>query len=71
MFARSVTALPGELTDLVDELAWFTAMKLLGSGTPAVADLGIPTVNQAISGKLNSVIQVGDDVLLQVDLRDN
>ena len=57
--------------DLVDELAWFTAMKLLGSGTPAVADLGIPTVNQAISGKLNSVIQVGDDVLLQVDLRDN
>lgn len=57
--------------DLVDELAWFTAPKLLGIGTDAVADLGIATLREAIEGKLISVTQAGDDVLLRISLRHN
>lgn len=57
--------------DLVDELAWFSAPKLLGSGHPAIADLGIQTLGDAIEGKLISVTQADDDLLLRIDLRHN
>lgn len=58
-------------TDLVDELAWFTSPKVLGSGRDAVADLGRTTLKEAVEGKLMSVTQAGDDVLLSIDLRHN
>lgn len=57
--------------DLVDELAWFVAPKILGAGHAAVADLGIATLANARSGKLISTTQTGEDVLLKVDLRHN
>ncbi len=52
---------------LVDQLLWFTAPKLLGSGISAVESLGITNINDAVEWHLLSVLQLGNDVML--DLR--
>ncbi|MSP90890.1 MAG: bifunctional diaminohydroxyphosphoribosylaminopyrimidine deaminase/5-amino-6-(5-phosphoribosylamino)uracil reductase RibD [Myxococcales bacterium] len=50
--------------DLVDRLDWFVAPKLLGSGTPALGDLGIGTLADALPLRLRSVARKGGDVQL-------
>jgi diaminohydroxyphosphoribosylaminopyrimidine deaminase/5-amino-6-(5-phosphoribosylamino)uracil reductase len=52
---------------LVDQLLWFTAPKILGSGTSAIANLGISNINEAIEWHLREVKHIGSDVML--DLR--
>ena len=56
------TALLGR--DLVDRVAWFVAPKLVGSGTPAVGDLGTERMADAL-GLLDASWEiVGSDALL-------
>ncbi len=50
---------------LVDELVWFSAPKLLGSGTRAVADLGIGTIDDALQWRIVEHTRVGDDVMIR------
>ncbi len=50
---------------LVDDLVWFTAPKMLGSGTPAVADLAVSTIEDALVWKVSDVQRVGDDVMIR------
>ena len=50
---------------LVDDLAWIAAPKLLGSGTRALADLGVDTLEDAIEWRVTHVEQLGDDVLIR------
>jgi diaminohydroxyphosphoribosylaminopyrimidine deaminase / 5-amino-6-(5-phosphoribosylamino)uracil reductase len=47
---------------LVDEVVAYVAPVLLGSGTPAVADLGITTIGDAFRPTVTDVTRVGDDV---------
>lgn len=51
--------------DLVDELVWITAPKLLGSGTKAVADLGIGSIDAASQWRVTETRQLGDDVMIR------
>lgn len=51
--------------DLVDDLVWFTAPKLLGAGTRAVSDLGIGGIADAMRWRVRQVTQVGDDVMIR------
>lgn len=55
--------------NLVDEILWFVAPKLLGTGLAAVADLGIETLASAVTGQLSSVRQLDQDLMLSIDLR--
>lgn len=48
----------------VDEVVAYVAPALLGSGTPAVPDLGIDTVADALRFRLADVERLGDDVRL-------
>ena len=47
---------------LVDRVVWYVAGKLLGSGRSAVGELGIPTIDSAISLRITGISRVGDDV---------
>ena len=49
----------------VDDLVWFTAPKMLGAGTPAVADLGVSTIEDALVWQMSDVQRVGDDVMIR------
>lgn len=49
---------------LVDEVVAYVAPALLGGGAPAVADLGITTVDDALRLELDDVTRVGSDVRL-------
>jgi len=49
---------------LVDEVVAYVAPVLLGAGTPAVADLGIATIGDALRLELDDVTRVGSDVRL-------
>lgn len=51
---------------LVDELAWFYAPILLGAGTPAVAGLGVGTLDQAQRWHVVETRQIGTDVLVRM-----
>lgn len=50
---------------LADDLVWFTAPKMLGTGTRAVAGLDIGTIGDALQWRVVQVAQVGDDVLIR------
>jgi diaminohydroxyphosphoribosylaminopyrimidine deaminase/5-amino-6-(5-phosphoribosylamino)uracil reductase len=50
---------------LVDDLVWFTAPKMLGAGTRAVGDLGISTIDAALSWQVCAVERIGDDVMIR------
>ena len=50
---------------LVDDLVWFSAPKLLGAGTRAVADLGVTAIEQALTWEITGIEHVGDDVLIR------
>ena len=52
---------------LIDRIVWYTAAALLGSGRPAVSDLGISSIDAAVRLELLDVQRVGDDV--RIDLR--
>lgn len=49
---------------LVDEVLAYLAPALLGAGAAAVADLGIPTIDQAARLVTTDVRRLGDDVLV-------
>jgi len=49
---------------LVDRVIGYVAPALLGAGPPALADLGVGTINDAVRLRLCEVSQVGDDVRL-------
>ena len=49
---------------LVDEVVAYLAPALLGGGRPAVADLGISTIADAMRLELFDVCRVGSDVRL-------
>jgi diaminohydroxyphosphoribosylaminopyrimidine deaminase/5-amino-6-(5-phosphoribosylamino)uracil reductase len=49
---------------LVDEVVAYVAPVLLGAGRPAVADLGITTISEALRLDLTDVARFGDDVRL-------
>lgn len=52
---------------LVDRVIWYVGPMLLGGGRPAVADLGIPSIDQALRLQVNAVRMVGAD--MRVDAR--
>lgn len=47
---------------LVDEVVAYLAPTLLGSGRPAVADLGVPTLGQALPLRFDEVTPLGSDL---------
>ncbi len=49
---------------LVDEVVAYVAAALLGAGPPAVADLGITTIGDAVRLQLGDVTRLGSDVRL-------
>jgi diaminohydroxyphosphoribosylaminopyrimidine deaminase / 5-amino-6-(5-phosphoribosylamino)uracil reductase len=49
---------------LVDEVHTYIAPVLLGSGRPAMADLGVTTIGDAVRLTTRSVIPLGPDVLI-------
>ncbi|MEM0961666.1 MAG: bifunctional diaminohydroxyphosphoribosylaminopyrimidine deaminase/5-amino-6-(5-phosphoribosylamino)uracil reductase RibD [Bacteroidota bacterium] len=51
--------------DLADRVVWFVAPKLIGSGTDAVAELGIRQMREALTFVESSWEVVGSDVLLR------
>lgn len=51
---------------LFDELLVFLSPKILGSGLCAVENIGITSIRKAMKLKINSVKQVGDDVLISL-----
>ncbi len=51
--------------DLVDELIWITAPKLLGAGTRAVGDLGIGTIGEAQTWRTAHASRLGDDLMIR------
>ena len=52
---------------LVDRVIWYLAPKILGSGAPAVGDLGIPGIDSATRLEVTGITRVGQDV--RVDAR--
>jgi diaminohydroxyphosphoribosylaminopyrimidine deaminase/5-amino-6-(5-phosphoribosylamino)uracil reductase len=55
--------------DMVDDLVWFTAPKMLGAGTRAIGELGISAIDSAIAWQVNDVQSVGDDVMIRSSRR--
>jgi diaminohydroxyphosphoribosylaminopyrimidine deaminase/5-amino-6-(5-phosphoribosylamino)uracil reductase len=55
--------------DLVDRYFCFVAPKLIGQGTPTLADLGVATMDQALTFADATWETIGDDVLLRGYLR--
>jgi diaminohydroxyphosphoribosylaminopyrimidine deaminase / 5-amino-6-(5-phosphoribosylamino)uracil reductase len=51
---------------LVDQLIWFTAPKILGSGSSAVSDLGITAITDAQSWTVFKSMQFGPDRMLDM-----
>jgi diaminohydroxyphosphoribosylaminopyrimidine deaminase/5-amino-6-(5-phosphoribosylamino)uracil reductase len=49
---------------LVDRVVGYVASALLGGGAPAVADLGVGTISDALRLRLDEVVRFGDDVRL-------
>jgi diaminohydroxyphosphoribosylaminopyrimidine deaminase/5-amino-6-(5-phosphoribosylamino)uracil reductase len=47
---------------LVDEIVTYVAPALLGAGAPAVGNLGVSTIGDAVRLELRDVAQVGNDV---------
>lgn len=47
---------------LVDRVIWYLAPKILGSGVPAVGDLGIPGIESARRLEVTGITRVGQDV---------
>lgn len=47
---------------LVDRVVWYLAPLLLGSGAPAVGDLGIPGIGSAMGLRITGIRRVGQDV---------
>jgi diaminohydroxyphosphoribosylaminopyrimidine deaminase / 5-amino-6-(5-phosphoribosylamino)uracil reductase len=47
---------------LVDRAIWFLAPVLLGAGAPAVGDLGIATIGEAMRLRVTGITRVGQDV---------
>ncbi len=47
---------------LVDRVVWYLAPKLLGSGSAAVSDLGIPGIDSALHLDITGITRVGHDV---------
>ncbi len=52
---------------LIDRIIWYTAPLLVAAGRPAVADLGVTSITEAVRLDLLDVSRVGDDV--RIDLR--
>jgi diaminohydroxyphosphoribosylaminopyrimidine deaminase/5-amino-6-(5-phosphoribosylamino)uracil reductase len=55
---------------LVDRVRWFVASKIVGTGTPAVADLGTDRMADALAFAEISWETVGPDALLRASLRE-
>lgn len=51
---------------LVDELVWFVAPLLLGTGTAAVGDIEVATLSQAQRWHVMQTQQIGSDVLIRM-----
>ena len=49
---------------MVDELVTYLAPAVLGAGAPAVADLGVRSIDGALRLRLSDVARVGGDVVL-------
>jgi diaminohydroxyphosphoribosylaminopyrimidine deaminase/5-amino-6-(5-phosphoribosylamino)uracil reductase len=49
---------------LVDRFVWYLAPKILGSGMPAVGDLGVPGIASAMLLEITGITRVGQDVRL-------
>jgi diaminohydroxyphosphoribosylaminopyrimidine deaminase/5-amino-6-(5-phosphoribosylamino)uracil reductase len=49
---------------LVDRFVWYLAPKILGSGVPAVGDLGVPGIASAMLLEITGITRVGQDVRL-------
>jgi diaminohydroxyphosphoribosylaminopyrimidine deaminase / 5-amino-6-(5-phosphoribosylamino)uracil reductase len=47
---------------LVDRVVWYLAPKILGSGAPAVGELGIPGIDAAMRLEVSGITRVGHDV---------
>jgi diaminohydroxyphosphoribosylaminopyrimidine deaminase/5-amino-6-(5-phosphoribosylamino)uracil reductase len=47
---------------LVDRVIWFVAPVLLGAGAPAVGELGITTIGEALRLRVTGITRVGQDV---------
>lgn len=54
-------------TGLVDRIVWFVAPKLLGAGAPAIADLGIATITDALQWQVQATSQVGPDIRIDLN----
>jgi diaminohydroxyphosphoribosylaminopyrimidine deaminase / 5-amino-6-(5-phosphoribosylamino)uracil reductase len=52
---------------LVDAVRWYVAPALLGAGAPALSDVGITTISEALRLVVTDVVRVGDDV--RIDAR--
>jgi diaminohydroxyphosphoribosylaminopyrimidine deaminase/5-amino-6-(5-phosphoribosylamino)uracil reductase len=50
---------------LVDELVWMTAPKTLGAGVPAMGDLQVRTIDDAVRWRITEVCALGDDVMIR------
>ena len=55
--------------ELVDRVAWFVAPKLVGAGTPAVRDLGVGAMAEALAPAEVRWETLGTDALLLAELR--
>ena len=51
---------------LVDAIRWYCAPKLLGAGTPSLADIGVGSIDGALEWQVTAIAQVGADV--RIDL---
>jgi diaminohydroxyphosphoribosylaminopyrimidine deaminase/5-amino-6-(5-phosphoribosylamino)uracil reductase len=49
---------------LVDRVIGYVAPALLGAGPPAIGDLGVGTIAEAVRFRLCEAVRVGDDVRL-------
>lgn len=47
---------------LVDEIVWYVAPALLGSGTPAVTDFGVATLAARVPIRFTEAVRVGEDL---------
>ncbi|MEY2635444.1 MAG: hypothetical protein RIS75_1384 [Actinomycetota bacterium] len=55
--------------DLVDQMFWCTAPALLGSGTSAMGDLGISTIDQAVRWDIQNSAKYGADLITELKPR--
>ena len=55
---------------MIDAIRWYLAPAVLGNGAPAVADLGIGTMEDIRRFDINGVAQVGDDIRIDLAPRE-